>query len=215
MTDGSPKTEAFGDCAFCGHTYFGQPNQCRRCGALLNEAVGDTQRLISSGRQRARAQKALSDTAFLVSLLLGGPIMTLGGNVRIGLFIVLAGAITSVIRRYSDWSTPDTVIAGSAFALIGATWLIDPAGDSTDGTLATEEARMAYVGALSEKQDGLFAEARGVGSITVWFIVPEGLTGECGDFPPAEIRDHLAALGFLRVVVADPYQSGGLCSFKL
>lgn len=214
MTDGSPPTDAFGDCTFCGHTYYGRPNQCRRCGALLHDAAEDAERLAKEGRRHVKKQKALSDTAFLVSLLLGGPIMTLGGNVRIGLFIVLAGALASVLRRYTEWSTPGTVVIGAALALVGATWLIEPAVDRVEETLASESARAAYVAALSELDGDVLIETRGVRHIAVWFTVPGAQAGACGDFPPAEIREHLAALGFLRVVVTAPNQGGGLCSFR-
>ena len=57
--------------------------------------------------------------------MLGGPIMTFGSNFGAGLFVVLAGGITSALRRYTDWSTPETLIVGSVFALIVATGVAD------------------------------------------------------------------------------------------
>ncbi|MDA0311366.1 MAG: hypothetical protein O2992_04535 [Gemmatimonadetes bacterium] len=55
---------------------------------MLNEAAEDAKRVGMNARQNVRAQKAISDTFFLVGLLLGGPMMAIGGNVRLGLFIV-------------------------------------------------------------------------------------------------------------------------------
>ena len=69
-------------------------------------------------------------------------------------------------------------------ALIGATWLIEPTVDRVEDTLASESARAAFVAALSEREDDMLVETRGVGHVAVWFTVPGGQTGECGDFPP-------------------------------
>jgi hypothetical protein len=88
MESTPPKAATFADCPFCGFTYYGRPNQCSRCGSLLNEAAEDAKRVGMNARQNVRAQKAISDTFFLVGLLLGGPMMAIGGNVRLGLFIV-------------------------------------------------------------------------------------------------------------------------------
>ncbi len=61
---------------------------------------------------------------------------------KIGLVIGLAGAIFPVIRRYSNWSTPGTVIVGSVFALIAAIWFVETPL-SEEEALAAELARGA------------------------------------------------------------------------
>lgn len=212
MTSTAPSSPAFGDCPFCGHTYFGTPNQCRRCGQLLNEAAEDASRLMKEGRLQVQAQKAMSDTLFLVGLLLGGPMMAIGGNLRLGLFVVFGGALASVIRRYSDWSTVGTVVVGAAFSGILATWFIDPV-PTEEETLAEESARLAFVQGLEGRWADVFVETRGARHEAVWFTVNGAEVGECGEFPPAEVRSHLADVGVLRVVVTVPNQSGGVCSF--
>ncbi len=212
MESSPPETPAFGNCPFCGHTFYGRPNQCRRCGTLLHEAAEDTQRLIDEGRQRVRRQKGRSDTFFLVGLLLGGPMMTVGGGFRLGLFIVLGGALASVIRRYSDWSNTGTVIVGAAFALVLATSVIE-VPQTEEESRAAEAARAAYVAALAEADSDVFVETRGIGHVAVWFTVPQDDEHECGQYPPEEVREHLAELGFRRVVVTVPNESGGVCTF--
>ena len=138
--------------------------------------------------------------------------MTFGSNFRTGLFVVLAGGLSSVLRRYSDWSTPGTLVAGSVLALIAATWLVDTPPDPEE-VLAAEVARGAYVTALSQIDPEVIVESRGLGHIAVWFTVPGGVEGECGEYPAAQVREHLADLGFRRIVVAMKNRSGGLCSF--
>jgi len=201
-----------GVCTFCGLGYTGRPNQCTRCGALLNDAAGDAKRIGQENRKHTHIRRALADVLFLVGLLLGGPMMTIGGDVRTGLFIVLAGGFASVLRRYTDWSAPGTVIVGSVGAAIVAASLVDSAQE-LEATLAHSEARGAFAEALASPERDIFVEARGPGLITIWFTVPGDLTGECGDYPPEEIRAHLGDLGFARIVVAQPNRSGGLCSF--
>ena len=87
----SSPTVSSGVCTFCGLGYMGRPNQCTRCGALLNDAAGDAKRIGKENRRHTHNRRALADLLFLVGLLLGGPMMTIGGDVRTGLFIVLAG----------------------------------------------------------------------------------------------------------------------------
>ena len=106
--------------------------------------------------------------------------MAVNTTFKIGLVIGLAGAISSVIRRYSNWSTQGTVIVGS----------------------------------VSELDPDVLVQSRGVGQVAVWFNVPDDFEGECGEYPAAAIGEHLAELGFLRVVVAARNQGGGLCSFS-
>jgi hypothetical protein len=72
----------------------------------------------------------------------------------------------------------------------------------------------AYVQALSELDPDVLVQSCGVGHVAVWFNVPDDFEGECGEYPAAAIREHLAELGFLRVVVAARNQGGGLCSFS-
>lgn len=213
MSERAPGTPDVADCGFCGYTYSGRPNQCKRCGHLLNHVVGDVRRLGQERRRRIRSQKAISDTIFLIGLLLGGPIMTFGSNFGAGLFVVLAGGISSVLRRYTDWSTPGTVVVGSVVALIVATGVADAPPDP-EAVLAAEVARGAYVMALSQGDPDVIVESRGLGHIAVWFTVPGEVEGECGEYPPARVREHLAALGFRRIVVAMQNRSGGLCSFR-
>ena len=139
--------------------------------------------------------------------------ISFGGDLRIGIFIVLAGGLASTLRRYTDWSLPGVLSVGALGALVVAALVADPATDTGEDTAATAEARESYVGALAGSDDDLFVETRGVDAIAVWFRVPGDRAHECGDFPPPEVRTHLRDLGFLRVVVEEQNQSGGLCSF--
>ena len=139
---------------------------------------------------------------------------TLGGEVQLGLFIVLGGSLASVLRRYTDWSALGTVLVGSLGAGVVATLVIEPAAPATEDTLASEVARDAFVSALATQNQEILVESRGPGSVTVWFTVPDAISGECGEFPEQGLRSHLAALGFLRVVVRDRNQMGGPCSFR-
>ncbi|HKJ02853.1 MAG TPA: hypothetical protein VJ997_10375 [Longimicrobiales bacterium] len=195
-------------------SYVGAPNQCPRCGTLLGEAAHDLKRHGASERRLLRSRKAAADTVFLVGMLLGGPMISFGDNLRIGVFVVLAGALASVLRRYTEWSLPGALAVGSLGALLVAALVVSPAADAYEDTMAAETARQAFVDALSSTDQDLYVEARGVGAVAVWFQAPsDGKHHECGDFPPPEIRAHLHDLGFLRVVVAEQNQSGGLCSF--
>lgn len=179
---------------------------------LLNDAAGDAKRMGSEARRDVRHRRALADLLFLVGLLLGGPMMTLGGDVRMGLFIVLAGGFASVLRRYTDWSAPGTVVVGSVAAAVVAATVMEPVQE-LEATMADADARGAFAEALASPERDIFVEARGPGLIALWFTVPAEVSLECGDFPPVEVRTHLADLGFARVVVARQNQSGGLCSF--
>lgn len=178
----------------------------------MNEAAGDAKRMGSEARRQVQKRRTLADLLFLAGLLLGGPMMTIGGDMRTGLFIVLAGGLASVLRRYTDWSAPGTVVVGSVGAAIIATALLEPAQD-LEAILAHPEARGAFAEALASPEQDVFVEARGPGLIAIWFTIPGELSGECGDYPAEEVRTHLADLGFARVVVAQRNQSGGLCSF--
>jgi hypothetical protein len=141
--------------------------------------------------------------------------MTLGGETRLGLLIVLAGGTASVLRRYSNWSTPGTVAVGLLSATVVAAAVMEPFSllDAEEDGFAGEEARLAYLHGLASTSLDIPVQARGPGAVTVWFYPPRVMAGECGSFPPAEIRSHLAELGFVRVVVAVQNQKGGMCSF--
>lgn len=214
MPSTPPKPASDGGlCPFCELAYTGAPNRCTRCGTLLGEAAQDAKRIGAAERRLLRTRKAWSDTLFLVGLLLGGPIMTLGHNVVVGGFVVLAAGAASVLRRYTDWSLPGTLVIATLGALAVAAWIIDPANDAVEETRAGETARLAYVQTLADPGDDLRVQARGVGHVAVWFTVGEAQAHECGEYPAPEVRAHLAELGFLRVVVEERNQSGGLCSF--
>lgn len=205
-----------GRCPFCGLQFAGSPEVCSRCGTLLRQAREDIRREGKRARKALHTRKAMADLFFLVGLLLGGPMMTLGGEVRLGLFIVLAGGVASVLRRYSEWSTPGTVVVGVLTAALVATWVVEPVREMAEDVAdveAGEEGRRAFVTAWAGEEPDIVAEARGPGAITLWLRVPAVLAGECGSFPPQEVRTHLAELGFRRVVVADRSRAGGLCSF--
>ena len=201
-------------CPFCTHRYAGAPNQCPRCGTLLCEAAEDLKRLGEGERRLIRSRKALADTLFLVGLLLGGPMITLGRSFRLGSFIVLAFGAASVLRRYTEWSLPGTMAIGSLVAVVVAALVLEPAHSAVEDTRAGEVARSAFVAALDGLDDDVSADVRGAGAVVVWFTLPQSEAGECGQYPSAEVRVHLADLGFLRVVVKDQNQRGGLCSFK-
>ena len=213
MRERAQKDPGFGKCGFCGFTYYGCPNLCRQCGNLLHEAATDAQRLVDDRFRRIWRQKARSDTLFLLGLLVGGPLMAVGSTFRIGLFVTLAGGLSSVIRRYSNFSTAGTLVLGATIALIAATLFVETP-ETEEETLAAESARAAYVQALSDRDPDVFIETRGSGHVAVWFDVPDEFEGECGEYPAQVIRDHLSGLGFLRVVVATVNQSGGICSFR-
>ncbi|MDP2958797.1 MAG: hypothetical protein Q8N53_20400, partial [Longimicrobiales bacterium] len=193
-------------CPFCAHRYGGAPSECPRCGTLLGEAAGDLERLGDGKRKLIRSRKALADTLFLVGLLLGGPMTTLGGSFRLGSFIVLAGGAASVLRRHTEWSLPGIVAIGSLVAAVVAALVVEPAHKAVEDTRTGEAARSAFVSALDGLNDDVSMEVRGAGAVVVWFTVPQSEAGECGQYPSAELRAHLADLGFLRVVVKDQNQ---------
>ena len=207
------KDPGFGKCGFCDFTYYGGPNLCRQCGNLLHEAATDAQRLVDDRFRQISWQKARSDTLFLLGLLVGGPLMAVTSTFRIGLFVALAGGLSSVIRRYSNFSTAGTLVIGSVIALITAALFVETPATEEEA-LAAELARAAYVQGLSDLDPDVLVETRGIAHVAVWFNVPDGSEAECGEYPSEPVREHLAGLGFLRVVVATVNQGGGLCSFR-
>ena len=200
-------------CPFCGLLYEGKRNRCHRCGMLINEAAEDLERLIRSGRKLLHTRKSISDTFFLVGLLLGGPMIAIGENLQLGLFIVLAAGFASILHRHSDWSTPGTVLIGSLGAMVAASLLVDPA-DVPEDSLVAEAARAAFASALDDRDLDVFVHTRGGGHISIWFAAPPDVAGECGEYPAPRVRKHLKDLGFRRVVVTGVNESGGLCSFS-
>ena len=140
--------------------------------------------------------------------------MTLGGEIRLGLFIVMAGGLASVLRRYTNLSPVGAVLVGCVGSGLIATLIIEPAEMAAEDILASEAARAAFVGALAAQEEDIIVEARGPGSVTVWFTVPDPISGECGEYPGQEVRTHLGDLGFHRIVVRDRSETGGICTFR-
>ena len=128
--------------------------------------------------------------------------------------MVLAGGFASVFRRYTEWSTPGTVGIGILSATLVASVVMG--GEEEDGADSEVgvEMREAFVQALDASEVDVLIETRGVGALTVWFHPPAELVGECGSYPSREVRGHLGELGFKRVVVVDPKETGGMCSLK-
>lgn len=180
---------------------------------LLGAAAADLAHLGNAERKLLRSRKAASDTLFLIGLLLGGPLTTLSDHFRLGSLVILAGGAASVLRRYTSWSLPGVVVIGSLLAVVPAALVVEPAHRAVEQTRAGEDARVAFAEALDRPDDDVGVEPRGSGAVAIWFTVPQPQAGDCGTYPPAEVRAHLAELGFLRVVVAAPNQAGGLCSF--
>lgn len=201
-------------CPFCGWENADGNPRCRQCGTVLAHDRAD---ILEEGRQvrlRLNVQRAQADLFFLVGLLLGGPIMALAEATRPGLLLILAGGLASVLRRYTEWSSPGTVGIATLLAAVVATAAVDPdAHELEEDAFAGEEARLAFVHALMTTTEDVPVQARGPGSMTVWFYPPQVLAGECGEYPPEKVREHLAELGFARVVVAAQNQKGGMCSF--
>lgn len=208
-----PGAPAAGACPFCGLPVPAAANQCPRCGTLLGEAAEDAKRLGARERALLRSRKATADTLFLVGLLLGGPMATLGGRFQLGSFAILGGGVASVLRRYTDWSLPGIMVIASLLAGVTATVVLEPAHHALEVTVDTEDARRAYVAALDARDPDVHVEGRGAAVVAVWFTLPHSAAGSCGSYPSAEVRSHLAELGFLRVVVVDRNAAGGLCSF--
>jgi hypothetical protein len=209
----SADRSAGGVCPSCGLAYAGGPGRCLRCGTLHPDAVADIRRRGDDARRGVHARKAQADLLFLAGLLLGGPAVTFWGHALAGAVVILAGGAASVLRRYTEWSTVGTLVAGVGAALAVAAWVFEPVGDAIDETRATEAARAAYAEAIAAQDADVYVEARGPALVAIWFEVPDADAGACGDYPDARVRRHLAELGFLRVVVAVRNRAGGLCSF--
>ncbi len=200
-------------CPFCGLLYEGKPIRCYFCRMLINKGAEDVERANQSRRKRLHSRKAASDLLFLIGLLLGGPMMAIGENPRLGLFIVLAAGFASILRRYGNMSMVSNVLIGSLNAAVAASVLVQPSGDLPDHPLATEEARVAFARALADQDLDVLIDTRGGGHIAIWFTAPPAVAGKCGMYPTSEVRTHLKDLGFRRVVVTAVNESMGLCSF--
>lgn len=210
-----------GRCPFCGLSYRGAPARCNRCGSLLGEARDDLGRAGAEARRELRFRKAQADLYFLLGLLLGGPMVGLGTHMALGSFLVLAGGIASMFRRYTPSSFLGSGLVGVLGAALVAVLVVEPAKEAQEDTSAGEAARLAYSARLAEEEHsaypggtGVVVEARGPGALTLWFTVSDAWAGACGSYPPPEVRKHLAELGFLRVVVSVRGKSGSLCSFR-
>lgn len=210
------RTAVSGACPFCGWKNPRREALCRQCGTLL---AHDREKIQEEGRNARREltfQRAQADLFFLVGLLLGGPVLTLAGQTRVGLLLILAGGFASILRRYTGWSTMGTAGIAILLAAVVATAAVDAESlaDQEEDAFQGEGARLAYVHAFMSETEDIPVQARGPGSVTVWFYPPRLMAGECGDYPPEEVRRHLADLGFVRVVVALQNQRGGMCSFR-
>lgn len=168
---------------------------------------------VREARSALGRRKVGADLLFLGGLLLGGPVMTVGGRFRAGLFLVLAGAFASVLRRYTRASLGGSVAMGGALAALLAAVVVDPPEPEIDA-MEAEAARAAYIAELAgEYEPEGRVEARGPGLITAWFFLPEE-GAPCGDVPPEPVRRRLDELDFRRVVVADRSEAGSVCSFE-
>lgn len=168
---------------------------------------------LSGPRRRLARTRATADLIFLVGLLAGGPLMTLGGRFQAGLFLILAGGLASALRRYTPWSTAGVLLMGSATAAVVVAVADGADGMDADATEVGEEVRATYVFELGRRVADGRVEARGPGLVTVWFFLPEADGATCGSVPEPSIREHLGEIGFRRIVVADNNSRGGLCSF--
>lgn len=122
-----------------------------------------------------------------------------------------------MLRRYTPWSTPGTLLVGALSAAVVAALVMDPdAGAPRAGADGSGlEAREAFVSRMGQRwrDRGIHVEGRGAGAAVVWFRVPATEQEECGAFPPAEVREHLQELGVRRVVVATRRRDRGFCTF--
>jgi hypothetical protein len=209
--------EQLGACPHCGKALAGRPNRCPHCKKLLGEAAHDLKRVAVEERRLERGRKNAADILFLAGLLGGGPPLSLAGRTGLGLFVLLAGGVASAIYRYTRSSPGGSLlIAGLGAAVVAAAVAIPGGGDTPEDAQADEAARTAYVGALARDVEaaGGVVEARGPGQITVWFELPTETGAECGGYPDPTVREHLAQLGFVRIVVASPTERAGVCSFR-
>ena len=172
---------------------------------------------IRQERQREiHRSKNAADLIFLSGLLAGGPLASFDIQFTLGLVLMLGGGVASVLIRYASFSAAGALLTGILGALTLVSAVFDPSdpGDEADND-TREVSRSAYVRELARQyeSEGIVVEARGSSAVTVWFYPPAVLDTPCGTFPDEATRQHLAELGFLRVVVNIRSEGQGLCSF--
>ncbi len=201
-------------CSYCGERVPPAVAACPACGAPREDG-GDSD-LGRPQRSEGARRKSRADLLFLVGLLVGGPVMTLGDRFQTGLFLVLAGGFSAVLRRYSRLSLTASVLIGGLGAGLVAAVAADSPTPSDVPALAVA-ALAAYVTELNigAVANGGRVETRGSGLEGVWFLLPDWEDpGECGSVPDADTREHLASLGVQNIVVAGGIEAGGICSFE-
>ncbi|MBI4539147.1 MAG: hypothetical protein HY704_06505 [Gemmatimonadetes bacterium] len=202
-------------CPACGAGVAAGAGVCGECGAQTRATAGDLRAFAEAERSRERRRKLVADLYFLVGLLGGGPLLTLG-RMQLGLFLVLGGGLASAARRYTALSAAASALVGFLSSAVIAAAVLEPRGPTPGAEAAAEPERRAYADELAARYDarGVTVEPRGPGLITVWFTVPTVDSVTCGGLPLPPERDRLAALGFVRVIVAARAETGGLCTFR-
>lgn len=208
-------------CPECGMMLPPRWDECPWCAGSMDDPVAEgaasDPRAIARNRRRGISRKKnVSDLFFLGGLLAGGPLVSFDIQFTLGLVLILGAAVASALVRYTAFSTPGALVAGGLGALTFVSAVLDPpeSADAEDRD-TREVAREAYVGELARQfeREGIVVEARGGGAVTVWFFPPAVLETSCGAFPDEPIREHLAALGFRRIVVNIRSEGKGVCSF--
>lgn len=202
-------------CTACGAPVERGAATCGRCGASVRASAEDLRAFAAVERSRDRRRKAVADLFFLAGLLGGGPLLSTG-RMRPGLFLVLGGGLASVARRYVGLSTVGSVLIGFLSSAVIAAAVVEPGQGRTDAAVRSELERHAYAAELAARYEarGVAVEPRGPGLITIWFHVPAPDLDGCGTVPLPPERDRLAALGFVRVVVAARTEEGRVCTFR-
>ncbi|GMR12233.1 MAG: hypothetical protein BMS9Abin29_0422 [Gemmatimonadota bacterium] len=172
---------------------------------------------VGQGRRRGISRKKnVADLFFLIGLLTGGPLVSFDVQFTLGLVLMLGAGVAAALVRYTAFSATGALLAGGLSALTVVSAVLGPPDPSDDMDSDTREAaREAYVGELARQfeRDGIVVEARGASAVTVWFFPPAVLETSCGAFPDEPVREHLAALGFRRIVVNIRSEGKGVCSF--
>ena len=208
-------------CPECGMMLPPQWDECPWCSGSMDDigTAGATPDPRAIGQERRRGisrRKNVSDVFFLMGLLSGGPLVSFDIQFTFGLVLMLGAGVASTLVRYTAFSAPGALLAGGLGALTFVSAVLDPPGPAdVEDSDTREAAREAYVGELARQfeGDGIVVEARGGGAVTVWFFPPAVLATSCGAFPDKPIREHLAALGFRRIVVNIRSEGQGVCSF--
>jgi len=208
-------------CPECGMTLPPQWKDCPWCSGEMDDPVTGPAGPdpVSVGQERRREinrTKNVADAFFLSGLIAGGPLVSFDIQFTLGLVLMLGAGVASVLIRYTAFSATGALLTGILGALTFVSAVLDPPDRSDEADNDTREAgRTAYVNELARQyeRDGIVVETRGLGAVTVWFYPPAVLNTPCGTFPDEPTRQHLAELGFLRVVVNIRSQGQGLCSF--